>query len=170
MKYWQHLLVLLATFMFSFSGCEDYLNIPAEAALYEEDVFRTYEAFQGYQDEIMERIVDWNRHGARVTFSLGGECVSRTGQAVIEANLGLYSQSQGGLMAGRSPYLPHSDGSPHEHSATGIYTQMWECLRIANNCLEKLESGALVNASQEQKDWLEGQALYFRAYWHHEAS
>ena len=64
--------ILLTTLMCCFSGCEDYLNIPAEAALYEEDVFRTYEAFQGYQDEIIEKIVDWNRHGAGVTFSFGG--------------------------------------------------------------------------------------------------
>ena len=105
----------------SFSGCEDYLNIPAEAALYEEDVFKTYEAFQGYQDQIMVRIIDYHRHGARAQMSLGGECVSREGQSVFLSNLGLYSQSQNGLMSKQSCYLHNNDGSAHEQSRYGIY-------------------------------------------------
>ena len=54
MKNWQHLLVVIATLMLSVTGCEDYLNIPAEAALWEDDMFTTYESLQGCQDEIME--------------------------------------------------------------------------------------------------------------------
>ena len=160
--------LITAAFIFSFSGCEDYLNIPPEAALYDEDVFRTYESFQGFQDQIMERVIDYHRHGARAQMSLGGECVSRDGQSVFASNLGKYSQSQGGLMAKQSCYVENPDGSAHENSKYGIYISMWECLRMANTCLEKLESGILVNASQEQMNWLEGQALFFRAFWHYE--
>ena len=152
----------------SFSGCEDYLNIPPEAALDEEDVFRSYETFQGYQDEIMELIVDYNRHGARRTMSLGGECVSKEGQSVIHANLGRYSQSSGGLMQSQSVFFDHTEGSFNEESHTGIYSHMWECLRIANNCLEKLEMDLLTDASAEERNWLKGQALFYRAFWHYE--
>ena len=56
--------LIITALTLSLSGCEDYLNIPAEAAIYEEDVFKTYEAFQGYQDELINTVIDYNRHGA----------------------------------------------------------------------------------------------------------
>ncbi len=160
-------LIVMAMTVF-FSGCEDYLNIPPEAALDEEDVFRSYETFQGFQDELLDKLVDYNRHGARRTMSLGGECVSKEGQSVIHANLGRYSQSSGGLMSEQSVFFDHTEGSASEEAETGIYSHMWYCLRIANTCLEKLESGILTDATAEERDWLKGQALFYRAFWHYE--
>ncbi len=150
------------------SGCEDYLDIPPEAALYEEDVFRSYENFQGFLDRCMLYVVDYNRHGARTTQSLGGECVSINGQSVIFANLGQYSQASNGLMARFSIYVPVHDGSPGEQTTTGLYTHMWEALRVANMSLEKLETGVLTQATEQERDWLKGQALFFRAFFHYE--
>ena len=160
--------LIVIALMVIFSGCEDYLNIPPEAALDEEDVFKTYENFQGYQDNIMELLVDYNRHGARRTMSLGGECVSKEGQSVIHANLGRYSQSSGGLMASQSVFFDHDEGSDNETSHTGLYTHIWECLRIANNSLDKLETDLLTDATDEERNWLKGQALFYRAFWHYE--
>lgn len=159
---------IIIVFLFYFSSCEDYLNIPPEAALYEEDVFRSYETFQGFQDEILELVVDYNRHGARRTMSLGGEAVSRDGQSVIHANLGRYSQSSGGLMQAQSVFFPHTEGGTQEEPESGIYTSIWEALRIANLSLEKLNSDLLTDATVEQRNWLKGQALFYRAFWHYE--
>ncbi|MFC2116387.1 RagB/SusD family nutrient uptake outer membrane protein [Bacteroidota bacterium] len=160
--------LIVTVLMVCFSGCEEYLNIPPEAALYEEDVFRSYANFQGFQDEILELTVDYNRHGARRTMSLGGECVSKDGQSVIHANLGKYSESSGGLMRSQSVFFDHTEGSDNEESRCGIYTSMWEALRIANTCLEKLETDLLTDATDEQRNWLKGQALFYRAFWHYE--
>jgi starch-binding outer membrane protein, SusD/RagB family len=151
-----------------FSGCEEYLDIPPEAALSERDVFRSYETFQGYMDEILERVVDYNRHGARRSMSIGGECVSPTGQSVIHGNRGYYSQASGGLMSSQSVFFPHTEGSTNENAKSGIYSDIWACLRIANNSLEKLESNVLTDATAEQRQWLRGQALFYRAFWHYE--
>ncbi|MFC2081356.1 RagB/SusD family nutrient uptake outer membrane protein [Bacteroidota bacterium] len=160
---------LIATvLMVCFSGCEDYLNIPPAAALYEDEVFRSYENFQGFQDELLELLVDYNRHGARRTMSLGGECVSKDGQSVIHANQGKYSESSGGLMRSQSVFFDHEEGSDNEGTNTGIYSHMWEALRIANTCLEKLETDLLTDATDEQRNWLKGQALFYRAFWHYE--
>jgi hypothetical protein len=154
--------------MISMAGCEDYLNIPPEAALDEEDVFRSYETFQGFQDELLDMLVDYNRQGARRTMSLGGEAVSKSGQSVIHANLGRYSQSSGGLMASQSIFFSHDEGSRSEESDTGLYSHMWAALRIANMCLLKLQEGLLTDATDDERDWLKGQALFFRAFWHYE--
>lgn len=149
-------------------GCEDYLNIPPEAAIDEKDVFGNYESFQGFLDRLMLYVTDYNRHGARTSQSLGGECVSINGQSVIFANQGNYSHTRGGLMARFSIYVPVQDGSPDERTNFGLYTHFWEALRIANLALEKLEEGVLTQATEQQYNWLKGQALFFRAFYHYE--
>ena len=160
-------LILLAVTMF-FLGCEDYLEVPVEAGLTEEDIFSTYNGFQGFQDEIVEMIVDYNRHGARRSHAIGGEALAYDGFSVTKANLGLYGQTNGGLMGSYSIFLPHDEGSDNEEAHYGLYTHMWKAVRIANICLDRLESGILVDATTEQKNWLKGQALFFRAFWHYE--
>jgi len=41
-----------------FSGCKDYLNIPAEASISEEEVFGTYFNFQSYVDQLYNKVCD----------------------------------------------------------------------------------------------------------------
>jgi len=162
--------MLLIAFMVSFLSCEDYLEIPIEAGLSEEDIFTTYNGFQGFQDEIVVMIKDYTRSGARRVHALGGEAVAYGGYSVTKANLGLYGQSGGGMMAneGHGIFMPHDEGSRYEEADYGLYTHMWKAVRIANICLDRLESGVLVKATDEQREWLKGQALFFRAFWHYE--
>lgn len=142
------------------SGCEEYLNIPPVAEISEEQVFGTYESFQGFQDKLIRNLVDYNRHGARVTHSIGGEALSPSGQSVYNGNIGNYFY----LLSNRGIYAI----AELEAFKAGLYSHMWENCRIANLCLEKLESGILVEATDNQRNWLRGQALFFRAYYHYE--
>lgn len=160
--------MFITILMISMLGCEKYLNVPVEAVISEEDVFSTYKGFQGFQDEIAELIVDYNRHGARRNHAIGGEAVAYSGFSVTRANNGLYAQSGGGLMDTYSIFLPHNEGSWYEEAHSGLYTHMWKAVRIANICLDRLRSGTLTEATDDQKKWLEGQALFYRAFWHYE--
>jgi starch-binding outer membrane protein, SusD/RagB family len=156
-KYTTGLLLLLALLVFS---CEDYLNIPPEAAITEEDIFGKYETFQGFQDKLIRNLVDYNRHGARVTHSIGGEALSPSGQSVYNGNIGNYTY----LLGNRGIYAVAELNAFN----AGLYTHMWENVRITNMCLQKLESGILTEATADQRNWLKGQALFFRAYYHYE--
>jgi hypothetical protein len=141
-------------------SCEDYLNIPPEAAISEEQIFGNYAAFQGFQDQLLNNLVDYNNHGARVTHSIAGEAVSPSGQSVFGGNTGDYMY----LLTNRGIYAPAEASA----FAAGLYSHMWQNIRICNTCLEKLESGLLKDATDEQRDWLKGQALFFRAYYYYE--
>lgn len=160
--------MLVIAFLVTFLGCEKYLEVPVEAGLTAEDIFSTYKGFQGFQDKIPVMIRDYTRGGARRVHALGGEAVAYSPFSVTKANNGLYAQAGGGLMSGTSMFLPHDEGSRYEEADYGLYTDMWKAVRITNLCLDRLASGALVDATQEQRDWLKGQALFFRAFWHYE--
>ncbi len=145
---------------FILSGCKEYLNIPPEAAITEEQIFGSYAPFQGFQDQLLNNLVDYNNHGARVTHSVGGEALSPSAQSVYNGNLGNYTY----LLTGRGIYNP-SEGTAF---SAGLYTSMWENIRMTNVCLEELKSGILTDATDEQRNWLKGQALFFRAYYYYE--
>ncbi len=155
--YIKGLLFIIAIVMF---GCDEYLNIPLEADISEAEVFGSYNSFQGFQDQLVRNLVDYNRHGARVTHSIGGEALSPSGQSVYGGNIGDYTY----LVGNRGIYAI----AEREAFKAGLYTHFFENVRIANISLEQLESGNLVDASDEQRDWLKGQALFFRAYYHYE--
>jgi len=160
--------ILTLALMISFTGCEEYLDIPVEAGLTEDDIFSTYKDFQGFQDQLPVMMKDYTRGGARRVHSLGGEAVAYAGFSVTKANLGLYARSGGGLMQAHSIFFPHDEGSSHEGANFGLYSHMWKAVRIANICLAKLAEGEPVEANQDQKNWLKGQALFYRAFWHYE--
>jgi len=159
-RYLSKIVFLLFGFLL-LSGCEDYLNIPPEAAISEDEIFGSYNSFQGFQDKLLKNLHDYNRHGARVTTALGGEAMSPTGQSVYNANLGNYW------------YLLNNRGiwaTAELNFAGGFYQYIWESLRIANMSLEKLETDILRNATASQRDWLKGQALFHRGFLHYEFS
>lgn len=143
------------------SGCEDYLNIPPEADISEEEVFGSYISFQGFQDKLLKNLHDYNRHGARVTTAFAGEAMSPPGQTVYRGNQGDYWY----VLENRSIYA-----QAELNFAGGFYQYIWESLRIANMSLEKLETDVLKDATLNERNWLKGQALFFRGFLHYEFS
>ena len=146
-RYIISLFFIMAGVMFS---CEDYLNIPLEAEISKEEVFGTYASFQGFQDQLMRMTVDYNRHGPRATNALGGEGVSPSGQTIYKANRGDYRY----VVSNRGVYA-NAEGN---YFQPGLYDSFWSNIRMANMCLEQLESGLLVEATDDERDWLKGQA------------
>ena len=126
------LFLMMALMLFS---CEEYLDIPPEAGITEEQIFGSYESFQGFQDQLLRNVVGYNRHGARVTHSIGGEALSPSGQTVFNANNGNYFYA----VENRGIYAI----SESNRFRAGLYTHMWENIRMANMCLLQLESGLL---------------------------
>lgn len=143
------------------SSCEEYLDIPPEAELSEQEIFGSYANFQGFQDKLLNNLVDYNFHGWNVTNSIGGECLALPGATVYEANRGNYM-----WMISRPGLSIWSQGQISFDA--GLYFSMWENIRLANLCIEKVDEGALTNATDEQRDWIKGQALFFRAYYYYE--
>src|SRR3546814_4725876 len=91
MKPYKSLLILIRVFALFLTGCEKYLNIPPEADISEEEIFGTYETFQGFQDRLAVYLADYNRHGERRCHSIGGEAIApAANQAVNAGNIGDY--------------------------------------------------------------------------------
>src|SRR5690554_6818555 len=108
MKTFKNLVILTGIFTLLLTSCEEYLNIPPEADISDEEIFGTYESFQGFQDRLAVYLSDYNRHGERRCHSIGGEAIAPVAnQAVNAGNIGDYWR----LMRELSIYVAANNGN-----------------------------------------------------------
>jgi len=152
-----------------FTACEDYLDVPPEADLTEEDIFSTYQNFQGFQDQLYSMISDYNGHAICVSANFLGETVSPT--TWNSANMGCRGDywSLVNDAGNRSIFRGYNEGTNVDQN--GAYDYWPVGCRIANLCLENLDKGMLLKGNEklsveQATNLLRGQAYFFRAYFH----
>ena len=145
-------------------SCEDYLDVPPDANISEEDIFSNYNSFQGFVDQCYEFIVDYNSHAICVSGNLGGEVMGSKGWiSGYHGSYGLYwaLANDGGQ---RSIFNGYNSGNGIHQN--GIWDFCWDGARVCNIGLGNLE--LLTNATQDEKDIIKGQLHFFRAFLHWE--
>ena len=90
MKRYRLFLISFLALTMMLNSCEEYLNIPPEADISKDEIFGSYESFQGFQDQLAVFVVDYNRHGARANNSIAGECLAASNYAPAYGNDGNY--------------------------------------------------------------------------------
>ncbi|WP_164975188.1 RagB/SusD family nutrient uptake outer membrane protein [Lutibacter sp. HS1-25] len=140
-------------------SCEDYLDVPPEADITENDVFGSYYSFTGFLDQMYRYIIDYNSAKICVAQNFTGETIAVQGWNTAQAaSTGNYWN----LVNGRSNFNDYGNGD----GKFGIWNEGWAGIRRANIALEKLD--LLIDATPEEKNLIEGQAYFFRAFFHWE--
>lgn len=147
-------------------ACEEYLDKAPEVNISEQDVFKKFNSFQGYVEDIY--------------------------QCVPDETLGLYAEMNWNfaddvLCTHSNTLSKHFDAGDYWHWETkacsnfmgdvtinsnnaegvkGYWQSGWYGIRKTNVALSHLDD--LVLSTQEERDLLEGQALFFRGYLHFE--
>ncbi|NJX14333.1 RagB/SusD family nutrient uptake outer membrane protein [Tamlana crocina] len=175
MKNYKIILGVFLGLMFFFS-CEDYLDIAPESVLDEEEVFSTFKNAQGFVEEMYTLVVAYERGSHTFQDFLYGDdtFTSRSfkaGWKIDEGslnNLGSYS------------YLYNWQNNSFDSPAININNQfasrrpgVWDGslrgIRKANIVIDNVENkGLMVNATQDERDVILGQAYFFRAFFHNE--
>lgn len=136
-------------------SCEKYLDKAPESTITEKDVFGNFTSFQGFVEEIYNCVVNYHAgEGTVPNWNLADEALQSSPLAFDQGNY----WSQGGLFTGSA--------STDAGQTQGIWNVGWYGIRKANIALSKLD--LLVDATEEEKDLIKGQALFFRAWLHFE--
>lgn len=156
--------VLVIIIGFGLWSCEDYLDVPPDASISEEDIFSKYQSFQGFVDQLYTYLVDYNNHTICVSPNLGGETIgSKPWSSGYHGAYGQYWSIVSDWS--RSIYVGYGSATSNLDQR-GLWDFCWEGSRICNIALRNLEK--MVDATQEERDLIEGQARFFRAYYHWE--
>ena len=137
-------------------SCEDYLDKAPESTITENDVFGNFVSFQGFIEEIHYCAVDYHAGAGTVPqWTLADESLTSSPYAFDQGNY----WNNAGMFSGQS-------ASTDPQLTQGIWNVGWYGIRKANLALAKLD--LLVEATQEEKNIIKGEALFWRGWLHFE--
>ena len=164
------LILIIGTIIFI--SCEKYLDKTPDADVSAEDIFGTYESFQGFVDPNYGEVINYNTQYPTTTANMGGETLNNfiswspgftswTGDYwyIAGADDHAFNDYTSLYMNGKYAYgiFKNTEGG-------GIWTGGWRGIRRCNVALENLE--LLSDATDEERRLIEGQCYFFRAYFH----
>ena len=162
--------ILGGLFLITFLGitaCTDYLDRSPEAEISSTDAFINFTNFQGFTEELYSCMPDFISANWACSFLLADETIHKEGGIWVND---LFDKGDYWGWTGGGQWISYLDSdkiltTPGERGR-GLWPNAWYAIRKANLGLENMEF--LVDASQEEKDIIKGQLLFFRAWYHFE--
>ncbi|WP_158839609.1 RagB/SusD family nutrient uptake outer membrane protein [Polaribacter sp. L3A8] len=174
MKKYKIKLLIILGLLLSFS-CESYLDKAPESDLDEEEVFSTFKNAQGFVEEMYTLVVDYGTQAHTFQDYLYGDDAygNRTWKASYQIDLG----NLNGAARGSFTYLWNWQNATYGTSNADINNSnqskrpgLWDAslrgIRKANIVISNID--LMVNATQDERDVILGQAYFFRAFFHNE--
>ena len=150
-----------------FASCTDYLDKTPDSTVNADEAFKNFTNFQGFVEEVYNCIPNKESNFWCCSFNWGEDEILNTGlgdsHETAHFDLGdyryWYNDPQSFL---------HSNGlnSTSTDKFSHSLEHAWYCIRKCNLGLENLEK--MTNCTQEEKNIIKGQLLFFRAWWHEE--
>ena len=150
-------LISVATIGSLLSSCEDYLDRAPDANISDKDAFGSFVGFQGFVEEMYNCLVDYNK-------TLGGNYYYNflCADEVLSNSPLLWDD---GNYWDQGRFLTGSKNTGLNPMNKRVWPLSWYAIRKANLGLTKLD---LLTGTQEEKDLIKGQSLFFRGYFHFE--
>lgn len=171
MKTYRKIIYLFLAFTCFFSySCEEYLDKTIKADITEDKIFTTFTTYQGFVEKMYYDVIDFTITGNNsMDFNWGDDVIMRSNRRFHEGDyMSIASGTNSGpYCATKSRALMRGFTSASSSYVTkGVWDNGWLGIRDANIALNHLND--LVNATAEEKQLLEGQAHFFRGYFHWE--
>lgn len=153
--------------MGGFASCTDYLDKSPDSTVSADQAFKNFTNFQGYVEEVYNCIPSKESNYWCTTFNWGEDEIMNTGlgDSHVTAHFDLgdyrcwYNDAQSFL---HSNDLNPTKTDKYSHSLE----HAWYCIRKCNLGLANLD--LMTDCTQEEKNIIKGQLLFFRAWWHEE--
>ena len=153
--------------IYGFASCTDYLDKTPDSNVSSDQAFKNFTNFQGYVEEMYNCIPSKESNYWCTTFNWGEDEIMNTGlgdsHVTAHFDLGDYRHWYGDQQS----FLHTDDLNP---TKTDKYSHSlehaWHCIRKCNLGLANLDK--MTDCTQEEKNIIKGQLLFFRAWWHEE--
>ncbi|HPR32359.1 MAG TPA: RagB/SusD family nutrient uptake outer membrane protein, partial [Prolixibacteraceae bacterium] len=152
----------------SLVSCEEYLDKAPDAGVSADDAFGDFVSFQGFTEELYHCTPDYTKATWVCDWNIADELLATTG-ANWRLNVAFDNGDYWDWMNsgwGQSYIGRAGEGANTNDDAftKNYYNLCWYGIRKANVGLENFEK--LLEATQEEKDIIKGQLLFFRGYFH----
>lgn len=158
-RYYLRSCAILLMLLFASTACEDYLDKAPEADITEKDVYGNFNSFQGFVEEMYNCIMDPDKGGAWNKYLFADETLNNKP----------YNFDYGNYW-GHETYFYGKSATPTSTNPRDrrVWEYAWYAIRKANLALEKIEEEGLFEGTEEEKNHIKGQALFFRGWFYFE--
>jgi starch-binding outer membrane protein, SusD/RagB family len=170
MKTYFKIILCSISLMLVTASCEDYLAKEPQTDLSVDEVFKNFDNAQGFVEEMYNYIVDYGAAAHWQTFISYGEDMHSISSMHFQhfVDRGQYREwnmyGNGSIFGRRLPYDPDKQHAFNRHR---IWNSSWLGIRKANIVLANAED-LMVDATDEERKAIIGQAYFFRGFFHHE--
>ncbi|WP_346998845.1 RagB/SusD family nutrient uptake outer membrane protein [Bacteroides cellulosilyticus] len=161
-----HILFVFFAAGFTFTSCTDYLDRDSDSVLSAEDAFKNFNNFQGFIEVMYNVIPDVAKHNWVSSFNWGDDEVITTGNGEGLMGYAIDGGNYRTYIGKGDCFLDRSWKVDGDRFAKALWGGGWYAIRQANLGLEALQSGLLKDATQEERDFVEGQLYFFRAWFY----
>ena len=153
--------------MGGFASCTDYLDKSPDSTVSADQAFKNFTNFQGYVEEVYNCIPSKESNYWCTTFNWGEDEIMNTGSGdshvTAHFDLGDYRHWYNDAQS----FLHSNDLNPTKTDKfSHSLEHAWYCIRKCNLGLANLDK--MTDCTQEEKNIIKGQLLFFRAWWHEE--
>lgn len=154
--------VILMWLMFGFTSCTSYLDRTPDSVVSSTDAFINFTNFQGYVEQLYALVPDYTAADWGDPWFMADETIDQAGNVDTGDHFdqGDYRSWQGWVTSWLNGHGSVSTGG--WQNGGGLWPNGWYAIRKANLGLENLDK--LTDATQEQKNFIKGQLLFFRAW------
>ena len=148
------------------TSCKKYLDKAPEASVSVNDVFTTFKSFQGFTEEMYECVPDYTKTTYDADWNLADEFVPTVVDWRMPTHMdnGDYWAVLTGNGWGQSYINGNGFNTSDGWGSKSLWLGCWYGIRKANLGLVNLDK--LVTATQEEKDIIKGELLFFRGMLH----
>ncbi|WP_160068185.1 RagB/SusD family nutrient uptake outer membrane protein [Sphingobacterium bovisgrunnientis] len=172
MKYAKYIKVLISCGVLgatSLVSCEKYLDKEEQSIISPDDAFKNFVNFQGYTEELYHCIVNFSNNYWTNSWNWGEDEITTTAgdyhfiHKIDNGNFWGWQSEHDGWGAGWMDQPDFSsDGQRHNKD---LWNAAWYGLRKISLALENFDK--MTDATQEERNLIKGQLLFFRGWFHH---
>ena len=148
-------------------SCTDYLNKMPGSDIESDDAYKNFRNFQGFTEELYNCIPVVSSHNSHSCWNYGEDEQWQRNETRMIAYQVDNGNFWGWTEGNRFGYPKNTEARPNstarEYKAN-VWSLAWYAIRKANIGLENIDR--LTDATQEEKNLIEGQLYFFRAWFH----
>lgn len=150
------------------ASCKKFLDKEPQSIISADNAFKTFIGFQGFTEELYHCIPDFTNAYWTNSWNWGEDEIQSTARDfhfVIKIDNGDFWGWQSQFDGWQAGWMDRNNTSTNDDRfAKSLWKLGWYGIRKANMGLENLDK--LTDATQEEKDLIKGQLLFFRGWFH----
>ncbi len=162
------LLLVVCSLSFGVTSCSDFLDRDPQSLVSEKDAFKNFVNFQGFTEELYHTIPDFTNGYWTNSFNWGEDEIQSTAQNFhfgVKIDNGDFWGWQRNFDGWQAGWMDRNNNVTNDDRfAKSLWGLGWYGIRKANLGLANLDK--LTDATQEEKDLIKGQLLFFRGWYH----